>query len=358
MATGTPHIFFIAPYPKGAAPSQRFRFEQYLSFLEKEGYSYEFHPFYDEDAWKTLYAEGQVLKKSYHLLRSFWRRFLLLFQLRKADFIFVHREMSHVGPPIFEWITTQLLGKKIIYDFDDAIWLPNYSEQNARFQQLKMYKKVFRIMRWAHLISAGNEFLCSTARKYNSKVNFIPTTIDLNYHQSPPRKKGRLTVGWTGTHTTAKYLHAVLPVLEKLQSKYDFDFLVISNENPAFALPNFTYIPWNKTTEIQDLNSIDIGIMPLEDSVWTQGKCAFKILQYMALSKPCVASPVGANLSVIEEGVNGRFAKSEEEWFYALEELLSNEDLRIQLGKKAFETVREGYSVEANQEKYLKLFQK
>lgn len=353
------HIFFIVPYPKGSAPSQRFRFEQYLEFLADEGFSYELHPFYDTKAWNTLYAEGKTLEKIYHLLRSFMRRFLLLFQFRKADFIFVHREMSHVGPPIFEWITTKILRRKITYDFDDAIWLPNYSEQNAKFQRLKMYKKVFSIMRWANQITAGNEYLCQQAKKYNNRVTFLPTTIDLNYHKSETAlKRKKLTIGWTGSHTTAQYLDFLVPILKRLNENYEYDFLVISNENPKLDLPNFKFIPWNKKDEIEDLNRIDIGVMPLEDSVWTQGKCAFKILQYMALSKPCVASPVGANLDVIKTGENALLAKSESDWYEALSQLIENDDLREELGENAYKTVQSRYSVEANKAKYLQLFKK
>lgn len=358
MANSGKHIFFLAPYPKGAAPSQRFRFEQYLDYLKEQGFNYSFHPFYDQKAWETLYAQGKTGVKLFHLLRSFMRRTLLMFQLHRADYIFVHREMSHVGPPIFEWITTKVLRKKFIYDFDDAIWLPNYSEQNAKFQKLKMYKKVFRIMRWANQVTAGNTFLCKKAREFNPHVQFLPTTIDLHYHTAEAKKEGKLTIGWTGSHTTAKYLHDLVPVIQELNNKYDFDFLVISNENPGLDLPNLKYIPWEKNSEIKDLNLIDIGIMPLEDSVWTHGKCAFKILQYMALSKACVASPVGANLTVIKEGENALFAQSEKEWYDALEKLIFDENLRYELGENAFETVKNNYSVMANREKYLSLFQK
>lgn len=358
MATHAGHIFFIAPYPKDAAPSQRFRFEQYLEDLEKAGYSIEFHPFYDQKAWNNLYAQGKTVQKLYHLIRSFWRRTKLMLQLQRADYIFVHREMSHVGPPIFEWITTKLLKKKIIYDFDDAIWLPNYSAQNAKFQRLKMYKKVFNIMRWAHHVTAGNEFLVSKAKEYNKNVDLIPTTIDLNYHQTTTIKEGKLTIGWTGSHTTAKYLQAIVPVIKELNKDFDFDFVVISNEHPNLDLPNLKFLLWNKDSEIEDLNRIDIGIMPLEENVWTQGKCAFKLLQYMALSKASVASPVGANLEVVEQNENAVFAHTEKEWYTVLKQLLSDETLRRQLGEMAFEKVRDKYSVQSNLKKYLSLFKK
>ena len=131
-------IIFIAPYPLGQAPSQRFRFEQYFSILEQEGFVVEFHPFLSSKTWNTLYKEGSFIAKTFGMLGSFWRRFILLFKIRKVDSVFIHREASMVGPPIFEWIIAKVLRKKYIYDFDDAIWLPNYSESNAKFHRLKL----------------------------------------------------------------------------------------------------------------------------------------------------------------------------------------------------------------------------
>jgi hypothetical protein len=135
-------IFFLVPYPKGEAPSQRFRFEQYLTAYENDGYIIEIHPFYDYSTWQTLYSEGNQMKKAFGVLFCFLKRFGLLFKLRRANYIFIHREVAHVGPPIFEWIIAKVLRRKYIYDFDDAIWLPNYSETNARFHRLKSYWKV------------------------------------------------------------------------------------------------------------------------------------------------------------------------------------------------------------------------
>ena len=177
-------MVIIAPYPKGEAPSQRFRFEQYLDFFEAQGYRIEFHAFLSDKTWKALYREGSFFAKASGILGSFWRRFLLMFKLRSADAIFIHREASMIGPPLFEWIIAKVLRKKYIYDFDDAIWLPNYSDSNARFHRLKAYGKVKKIMKWAHVVSAGNKHLLDFASQFNANVTIIPTTIDLeNVHK-------------------------------------------------------------------------------------------------------------------------------------------------------------------------------
>jgi glycosyltransferase involved in cell wall biosynthesis len=350
-------IFFIVPYPKHEAPSQRFRFEQYIPFLEENGYSIEIHPFYNYTTWQTLYSEGNILKKGLGVISSFLRRFGLLFKLRKADYLFIHREVAHVGPPIFEWIIAKVLNRRYIYDFDDAIWLPNYSETNARYHRLKAYWKVNYCMKWAYRISAGNEYLASYAKQYNGHVTIIPTTIDTSYHSiTCDHDQVKPVIGWTGTHTTMRYLDEIIPILKELEQHYDFTFLVISNEKPNYDLRSLEFVKWNKETEIEDLSRITIGVMPLQHDIWSEGKCGFKGLQYMALEIASIMSPVGVNTSIIHDGINGFLAGSPEEWKEKMEMLLKDKELRKKLGKAGKRTIDERYSIEANQDKYLKLF--
>ncbi len=351
-------IYFIVPYPHQEAPSQRFRFEQYFDFLEANGFEVEIYPFINHSTWKTLYGEGKILKKALGILMSFVRRFALLFKLHKADYIFIHREAAHIGPPIFEWIIAKVLRRKYIYDFDDAIWLPNYSESNANFHRLKAYWKVRYCMEWASQITAGNAYLAEYARQYNQNVQIIPTTIDTENHHNimTNQESPELTIGWTGTHTTMHYLDELVPVLKKLEQKYAFTFLVISNQSNDYDLKSLKFVKWNKQTEIEDLAKINIGVMPLKQDIWSEGKCGFKGLQYMALEIPTIMSPVGVNSTIVENGVNGFLAESHEEWYELLEKLIVDKQLRFQIGKGGKLRIDEVYSVLANQEKFLELF--
>lgn len=350
-------IFFLVPYPKGEAPSQRFRFEQYLPFLEAQGYNIEIHSFYTYKTWQSLY-NGNTVTKMWGVFSSFFRRFGLLFKLHKADQLFIHREVAHVGPPIFEWIIAKVLRKKYIYDFDDAIWLPNYSESNARFHRLKAYWKVNYCMKWASKITAGNEYLAKYAKQYNPNVHIIPTTIDTEFHHSISCKyeQNEIVIGWTGTHTTMHYLNELIPVLKELEQTYDFTFLVISNDKPTFELNSLKFIKWQKETEIEDLAKMNIGVMPLQKDIWSEGKCGFKGLQYMALEIPTIMSPVGVNTTIVQNGINGLLASSQEEWKEKIIFLLTDQELRKKLGQAGRKSVEERYSVKANQEKYLGLF--
>lgn len=352
-------IFFLAPYPIGRAPSQRFRFEQYLGLLKDNGFTCEVHSFYNEKAWNTIYRKGGIFAKIGVVFKSFLRRIGLLFSLKKADHLFIHREISHVGPPILEWYIAKVLKVKFIYDFDDAIWLPNYSEQNAKFQKLKNYKKVNKIMRWAEEITAGNSYLANYAKQFNGNVSILPTTIDTEHHHNLKTNQNvdKLIIGWTGSHTTAQYLSFMVPILKRLEKDFSFEFRIISNENPKLGLESFRFVKWNKETEIKDLAQINIGIMPLKDDKWAKGKCGFKALQYMALEIPSVVSAVGVNTDIINDTENGFLANTEEDWYEKLKMLLENKDLRKAIGKAGFETLLKEYSVEANKEKYLGLFQ-
>jgi glycosyltransferase involved in cell wall biosynthesis len=351
-------IFILAPYPKGEAPSQRFRFEQYLDLLKNEGYIVEYHPFISIRTWKSLYVVGGHLKKIRGLLGGFLRRFLLLWRLRKADFVFIHREASHFGPPVFEFIIAKLMRKRIIYDFDDAIWLPNYSESNAAFQRLKAYWKVKFIMRWAYKISAGNNYLANFAKQYNQNVDIIPTTIDtINHHTLLSNHAvSKPVIGWTGSHTTMHYLDDLIPVLAELEQQFDFEFVVISNEKPNYSLRSLRYVKWNKETEIQDLALFNIGVMPLKADIWAEGKCGFKGLQYMALGITAIMSPIGVNTSIIQDEENGFLAQTPQEWKDKLTKLLHNSTLRKEIGLNGYKTIQERYSVTAVGPKFLQLF--
>jgi glycosyltransferase involved in cell wall biosynthesis len=352
-------ILFIAPYPFDEAPSQRFRFEQYFSFLRENNFEIYFSPFLDQKTWKTLYSDGKVFRKMFGVIGSFLKRFILLFTLYKYDFVFIHREASHIGPPVFEFLIAKVFRKKYNYDFDDAIWLPNYSETNARFHRLKAYWKVRYCIKWAGSISAGNDYLANYARKFNSNVQVIPTTIDTENHHNlqTDYNQEKLVIGWTGTHTTMRYLDFIVPVIKELEQKHDFEFLVISNEAPAYHLKSLRFLKWKRETEVSDLAKISIGVMPLEMDIWSEGKCGFKGLQYMSLAIPALMSPVGVNSQIVSHGENGFLPVKLEDWKMQLEMLLTDIDLRKKIGVAGKKTIEERYSVIANEINYLNLFQ-
>ncbi len=319
-------------------------------------------PFLTRKSWEVFYRPNAQFARVWAVLSGCLRRVVHLTKVFNYDFIFLHREALPFGPPIFEFIIAKILRKKIIYDFDDAIWLPDEGNESAITKLAKYKPKVRSIVKWSWKVSVGNAYLAEFASKYNSQVVINPTTIDTEgLHVPLPGAMGRegnrnVCIGWTGTHSTMKYLIPILPIVQSLCEKYDTSFLVISNKEPDFEFEGLQYIPWNKENEISDLQKIDIGIMPLEDDKWSSGKCGFKALQYMALEMPAVVSPVGVNTEIVEHGTNGFLCSNETEWNESLSLLIENKEKRIQMGKKGRDTVISKYSVLSNQENFLDLF--
>jgi glycosyltransferase involved in cell wall biosynthesis len=289
---------------------------------------------------------------------GFIRRFTLLFSLYGYDYIFIHREAAPIGPPVFEWMLAKILRKKIIYDFDDAIWLPNTSEHNKMAAGIKWHSKTGSICRWAYKVSCGNEFLCSYAKQFNKHVVLNPTTVDTeNLHNKiKNQQNGKIAIGWTGTHSTIEYLNDLIPAIEELKTEIDFDFIIISNRQPDFKIRSLKFISWKKETEIEDLLKINVGIMPLRSDAWSEGKCGFKALQYMALGIPAVVSPVGVNNKIVDDGINGFLAKTNDEWKSALKTLLTDTHKRIEMGREARRKIEQHFSVKSNTENFLSLF--
>jgi glycosyltransferase involved in cell wall biosynthesis len=354
------NILFLTPYPNGEAPSQRFRFEQYLTLLEQKGINFQQAPFLSIYFWKIWYSDGNTLKKVVGILIGLLKRVMILFQLSKYDYVFVHREVAPVGPPIFEWLIAKLLRKKIIYDFDDAIWLEDPDEKGSFLGKIKWKSKVASICKWSYKVSCGNAYLASFAEQYNKNTLINPTTIDTENLHNPGLfqkiKNDKITIGWTGTHSTLHYLKEILPALRQLEEKFEFTLLIIANRPPSFKLDSLVFNSWKSESEISDLMKIDVGIMPLTNDKWSNGKCGFKALQYMALNIPTCAASVGVNTDIIQSGINGYLCSTNEDWIDKLESLLENSHERKKIGNLSRETIVNRYSVKSNEGLFLGLF--
>ncbi len=346
-------IAFIVPYPIGKAPSQRFRFEQYFAILKENNFEFKMFSFYNAKTWQIIYSKGNFLLKTYGVIGSIITRIGMLFKLNDFDFVFIHRESCPIGPPFFEWFIAKVLNKKIIYDFDDAIWL---TDEKARLSNIiRCFWKVKYICKWAYKVSCGNQYLANYASQWNYNTIINPTTIDTSYHTpKKPNLNNLPVIGWTGSHSTLKYLTPIIPILKEFQDQ--FVLLVICNTDPLYDLKNYAFVPWSEDNEIEALNRIDIGIMPLPQNEWSNGKCGFKALQYMALKKPVVVSPVGVNCDIIEHTKNGFLADSNKDWKTILLMLLQNFEIRKEVGEAGYKTLMDNYSVKSNTNTFLSLF--
>lgn len=357
-------VVIICPYPFNHIPSQRFRFEQYLALLEENNFKVTFLSLYDQNTWLAFNRKKTIIQRTPILFYAIFVQTLKIFSVIRKDIVFIHREILQVGPPVLEWIICKVFRKKVIFDFDDAIWLTDNSQENYLEKILRWRSKVGSICKWSHKVSVGNEYLAAFARQYNAHVVINPTTIDTKNLHNPKLfsnlniRKNEITIGWTGSRTTLKYLKKIESVLIQIQHKFPtVKFLIIADRPPSLDIKNLEFTRWTKETEIEDLLKIDIGVMPLPDDKWARGKCGFKILQYMALEIPSIASPVGVNNEIIEHGANGFLCSSNEEWLDKLEELITNEELRKQMGQNGRKKVVNHYSIESNASIFLSFFE-
>tara|TARA_B110000046_G_scaffold57595_2_gene64451 strand:- start:130208 stop:131290 length:1083 start_codon:yes stop_codon:yes gene_type:complete len=348
-------ILIITNHRKGRSPAQRFRFEQYIDFLEINNFEITFSNIISEEDDYFLYKKGKYIKKALIAKKARGIRNQDVKNMNEFDIIFIHREALLTASTYFEKEFAKS-SAKVVFDFDDAIWLPNVSIGNKALQMLKNPSKTEEIISCADMVFAGNDYLAEYASDFCSDVKVIPTTIDTNYHKRRIHiTSNRICIGWTGTETTRKYLEMVKPVFERLTITYGdkIHFKVICDQPWIAEGIDLKNEKWNKEREIEQLEEIDIGIMPLTDDQWSRGKCGFKGLQYMAMESATVMSPVGVNKQIVTHGENGLLASSENDWYDQLSRLIENKELRLQIGRTGRETVINRYSVAATKDLYL-----
>ncbi len=336
-------ILFIVPYPK-EGQSSRFRVHQYLPYLKDTEISYSLRPFCNSYLYKVLFKKGYILRKIILTIIFLLRRVRDIFSANFYDMVFIHREACPFEGSFYEALFKKF-GKKVVFDFDDSIFL-------------KKPKKTRVAVSISNCVIVGNEFLKEYALKYNTNVVVLPTCIDTkNYFpKDKPNEKERIIIGWMGTTFTAIYLDLLKNVFKILADKYkNVEFRIIGGElRGVEKLPLITK-EWSLDAEIEELQDFDIGVMPMFDDDMAKGKCAFKIIEYMAVGIPAVASPIGMNASVIEEGKDGFFARDEDEWVDKLSLLIENEKLRRELGNNARQKALAQYSVEKNKQRFIEI---
>lgn len=335
-------VLALVPYPERRAPGQRFRIEQWAPLMRVEGIEVTVSPFLDDGGMDVLYRRGHAPAKIASVLRGHARRVGQVRALGEFDVAYVYREATLVGPTWVERAVARRL--PLVYDFDDAIYLPAASAANARMRFLKDPGKAATLCRLAAHVTAGNEHLAAFARRHAARVTVMPSTIDTaSYRPAARAPSARPVIGWTGSPTTIPYLAALLPALRRLRERMDFELRVVGGTLEDEAL-DVVCVPWRAESEVDDLRAMDVGLMPLADDEWTRGKCGMKALQYMALGIPAVVSPVGVNTAIVRPGVNGMHARTDDEWIDSLLELGRDPLLRERLGRAARRTVEEEWS--------------
>lgn len=345
----------FVPYPIEGA-SARFRVFQYVPYLSGQGVRTTVYAFWGSKAFRLLYRPGHLAEKGIELLKGTGNRIGHLMAAKRGDVLFIHRECYPIGPAILEELL-RVHNLPIIYDFDDAIYLPENGQKSWLISKLKMPGKVSTIIKLSSCIIAGNETLREYALQYNPNVGVIPTSIDTKlYTPRPdgPRYNEKVVIGWMGSPTTVRFLSSLNEVISAIGKMFkNIEFHFVGGFDETLRGPITTFNNWRLGTEVQDLQSFDIGIMPLWDDAWARGKCAFKAIQYMAVGIPAVVSPVGVAKEVVVDGVTGFHARSTTEWIEKLAELIREEKARKSMGERARERVLREYSVDVNAPKFL-----
>ncbi len=339
-------VLVVAPAVPDTSPGQRFRIEQWAAHLRREGWTFTYEPFEDDELHRVLYQPGRKARKAALILKAFARRFRSLSRVRQFDVVYLFREGSLAGPPLFERLLAHT-GVPVVYDFDDAVWVPYVSPANKYLSYLKCFGKTRTLCRISKHVMAGNEYLAEYARAFNSNVTVVPTTIDTDVYQprsEPPADSCLVTIGWTGSHSTVQHLDTIRSALLKLRQRIPYRLTVIGTPHYHLDGVEVTAKAWSATSEVANLQQFDIGLMPLPDDDWSRGKCGLKLLQYMGVGVPVVGSPVGVNAGIIREGVNGYLAASEDEWVNKLTALARSADLRRTMGAAGRRVVECEYS--------------
>jgi len=310
--------------------SSRVRCYQYIPYLRNQGFDVTVAPLLDDNYIKDLYAGKR--KRISLVISSYIRRIRSLLDARSYDLLWIEKELFPWLPAWAEGILTRLKIPYIV-EYDDAVF-HRYDLNSNRAVRLLLGNKIDAVMRQAAVVIAGNEYIAKRARISGARrVEILPTVIDLEQYSPGPINKNKIfTIGWIGTPVTARYLHVVGSALADVcQNKLARVLLVGSGQITLDGVP-VEIRPWSKETEVEAIHSFDVGIMPLPDSPWERGKCGYKLIQYMACGRPVVASPVGVNTQIVEDGINGFLASTRDEWVHALNALQDDYDLWKRMG--------------------------
>jgi glycosyltransferase involved in cell wall biosynthesis len=250
------------------------------------------------------------------------------------------------------------LSRRRIFDVDDAIYVRKPRRLgDPVHDSIWRRRKWAATCRWVDVVAAGNGVLAGVARPTASEVVILPTAIDVTaYVPCSASPADPPTIAWIGSPENLIYLEMIRPALANLSARHPtLRLRIICSRFPEWPEIRIERVPWSAATEAQALSRAHIGIMPLTDDEWARGKCAFKLLQYMAAALPCVASPVGANTEAVIDGVNGLHAHGSDDWERALESLISSPALRVRYGAAGRAHVEQRYAMRVYRAEYLRL---
>ncbi|RYF51618.1 MAG: glycosyltransferase [Cytophagaceae bacterium] len=324
--------------------SSRMRSLQYQPYSAAAGYEVATNELIDDRMLSHRYQNGRYSLGS--LLYSYVNRFLALLDRSNFDVLWIEKEALPWFPASIELIL--LRGVPYVIDYDDAVFHSYDLHRSVAVRKL-FGNRLDRLMAKAALVTAGNKYLAKRAIDAGAKwVEVLPTVVDLErYPRGSSASRGDvLRIVWIGSPSTAHYLTLLREPLKQLAFRYPFVLRVIGAKEVDIPGVDIEYVVWSENSEVDSISSCAIGIMPLVDSPWERGKCGYKLIQYMACYLPVVASPVGANVDIVDDGVNGFLVASANDWVTALSDLLQSSELRVAMGDAGRARVEEKYCLQ------------
>lgn len=314
------------------SPTVRYRIYKYLPFLEEKG----------------IYCHFFTLPD------NAFQRYKLFRELREYDIVLVIKKL--LSP--WDVKVLRYFCNIIIFDFDDAIMFRDSLENYYSFKRKLLFASTLKN---ADYIICGNELLKLLSYCYNSRITVLPTSIDINDYlkvNEDNRLNDKFTIGWIGTKGSLKYLETIRPAIENAGKKVDIKIKIICNAFIEFENVEVEKVLWSEEDELRELKSVDVGIMPLPDTPYSTGKCAFKIVQYFGLKLPVIASPVGVNKELVKPYISGLMASSLDEWEQSILYCAQNRHEIRQWGENGFKIVNADFTVQANADKLIDLLER
>ena len=336
----------IVPYHADFCAGQRFRIELWERHLKGRGIEVEYYPFASPALTEVLYDSGRVGRKAALMLRCYVAQLRRVLLATRPDVVYLYREAALIGPALIERLVRRW-GVPVVYDLDEPLFVPYVSPRNGRLNRLRFFSKVNKLFALSDEVLAVNQAIAEHARQFARRVSVVPMAVDTErYRPAPevaPLAPPRLC--WTGTLTNQPNLELIAEPLSRLQQERASLFRVIADEPLSLPGVEVEFIKWSFDREVRLLQECQIGVVPVLPSAWGPWKFFFKTIQFMSLGLPVVATPVGSNLEIIEDGVNGFLARDADEWHARLRQLLDDPELRRRMGRAARATVERGFSL-------------
>jgi len=351
-------VLTLVPNRLGFAPGQRGSIELWEDVLKPAGINLHWAPFETERLREILYRPGQQIEKAAEMMKAYRERLRLLGSVKDYDAVFVYREAALLGPAFFEKRIARR-GPPIIYQLDDPLFVPYRSPSNGFWSYLKFFGKIAEICRIAKVVMVNSTQIRGYVEQFNQNIWQVPSVVDTRDYVYRPdlmeRSNEEVSIGWSGSPTTVKNIEVIGGALQRLAKLVKHRVHLIGGTE--FNLPgvNYTAQNWSAATEVADLQKMQVGMVPLPLNDWNKWKFYMKTAQYLALGIPTVATPLGSNPEVIQHGVTGFLADSEDEWVEYLKLLIEDSELRHRMSRAAAASAYQ-YTLAGNTEKIIDAF--